>query len=310
MKIENLRVFVATARQRGVSNAAKALGIDQPTASRHLKSFAAQFAGPLFHRTGRGIELTGIGHAVFADVAPVLDRLDEVERKYGKRAGKTHKATFIVGGSRGPSMRLLPPIVDAFGELHPELEVALRTGTSTDIEEKVVGGLMDVAVVSRPSNSPAIVRRAFRTEELLLVVAAKHPLARSKKLKVSDVPALPLIVATDGNGISKSLEVLAAQLPPGLSPSVKTKVEAPASIRTLVQQGRGAGLLFREMVDRDLRCGRLKSLPIDGIDLRGENQIIYAANRALSAAGQSFLEFLQRWPDKPGGTKTSRSAGR
>jgi DNA-binding transcriptional LysR family regulator len=77
MTFEQLRVFVAVAERQHVTRAAATLNLAQSVASAAIASLEAQHGAALFHRVGRGIELTEAG-ALFllrARTAGLTDRL-------------------------------------------------------------------------------------------------------------------------------------------------------------------------------------------------------------------------------------------
>ncbi len=61
MTLDQLRVFVAVAKRQHVSQAARALNLAQSAASAAIAALEGQHGVRLFHRVGRGIELTETG---------------------------------------------------------------------------------------------------------------------------------------------------------------------------------------------------------------------------------------------------------
>jgi DNA-binding transcriptional LysR family regulator len=61
MKLEQLRVFVAVAEVGHVTRAARSLGMTQSAASAAIAALEGRYGAILFHRVGRGIELSETG---------------------------------------------------------------------------------------------------------------------------------------------------------------------------------------------------------------------------------------------------------
>jgi len=78
------RYFLAIARHRSLTAAARALGVSQPTVSRRLEVIEATFNARLFDRTRQGYELTPVGAELFDTVVRVEEDLADANRKiYG-----------------------------------------------------------------------------------------------------------------------------------------------------------------------------------------------------------------------------------
>ena len=61
-----LRAFHAVAQRGGFTAGARALRVSQPAVTAQVRSLEAEHAVELFVRRGRGVELTGVGRALYA----------------------------------------------------------------------------------------------------------------------------------------------------------------------------------------------------------------------------------------------------
>ncbi len=68
MTLDQLRIFVAVAERQHVTRAAEALNLAQSAASAAIAALEGRHGAKLFHRVGRGIELTEAG-ALFLPVS-------------------------------------------------------------------------------------------------------------------------------------------------------------------------------------------------------------------------------------------------
>ena len=63
MTLEQLRIFIGVAEREHVTKAAQDLNVTQSAASGAIATLEARHGVPLFHRVGRGIQLTEAGSA-------------------------------------------------------------------------------------------------------------------------------------------------------------------------------------------------------------------------------------------------------
>jgi DNA-binding transcriptional LysR family regulator len=74
LTLERLRIFVAVAERQHVTRAAEALNLSQSAASAAVAALEGRHGAKLFHRVGRGIELTEAGNCFLEYARTVLAR--------------------------------------------------------------------------------------------------------------------------------------------------------------------------------------------------------------------------------------------
>ena len=79
MTLEQLRVFVAVAERQHVTRAAASLNLTQSAVSAAIAALEARHGAKLFHRVGRGIELTEAGALFLVEARAVLTRATAAE---------------------------------------------------------------------------------------------------------------------------------------------------------------------------------------------------------------------------------------
>jgi len=99
MELTPLRYFVAIANERHMTRAAQRLGVTQPAISAALKRLETEVGAELFHRTAKGVELTGAGRVFLEHAEDVLRRAEESVRAVRQLAG-LESGSIAVGGGR------------------------------------------------------------------------------------------------------------------------------------------------------------------------------------------------------------------
>src|SRR6202162_816010 len=78
--LEQLRVFIAVAERQHVTRAAAVLNLAQSAVSAAIAALEAEHGTKLFHRVGRGVELTEAGALFLVEARAVLARAEAAGR--------------------------------------------------------------------------------------------------------------------------------------------------------------------------------------------------------------------------------------
>src|ERR1700692_2898436 len=89
MTLDQLRVFVAVAERQHVTRASEALNLAQSAVSAAIAALEARHGTKLFHRVGRGIELTETGALFLVEARAVLARVELAELVLADMGGLT-----------------------------------------------------------------------------------------------------------------------------------------------------------------------------------------------------------------------------
>lgn len=117
-----LRAFEAAARHEGFVGASAELHVTRGAISRQVKLLEEELGARLFHRSGKGVELTQTGKRLL----PVLSEAFERIRAEATRIAAGNADLRVICPPT-TSIRWLIPKLDAFRELHPDIRIRLTT---------------------------------------------------------------------------------------------------------------------------------------------------------------------------------------
>jgi DNA-binding transcriptional LysR family regulator len=119
-----VRSFLAVLDAGSLMGAARKLGAQQPTLSRHVAELEAQLGAPLFERTGRGVTPTAVALAI-ADAARQMEAgADTLARQLAGQRDATAGSVRITT-SQVAAAYLLPPVLAALQQAEPGIQVEL-----------------------------------------------------------------------------------------------------------------------------------------------------------------------------------------
>ncbi|MBI4525093.1 MAG: LysR family transcriptional regulator [Deltaproteobacteria bacterium] len=294
MTYKQLLAFATVAKHFSVARAAAELGVSQPSISKHLRLLEEAHKAKLFYRgNGSGIDLTDTGQAVLHHVHAILSRLEKLEQRFNLGFSAARSGSLTVAGTYAPSAVLLPRVLASFKQHHPDVEVSLRTHFGKEIEEKVLQGKVDIAVVNRKPHSRRIAVEPYGAQRLVAFAAANDPIARKRKLTLHELAAAPLIIRGEKRVTSTTEEVLRQLRDHGLRLKIAMRCDSSEAVKAAVRERLGVGILYYDSVTVSLKRGEFKALRLPGVNLKAAMFLIYHKERPLSANAGDFVALLR-----------------
>ena len=151
-----VRSFLAVLDAGSLMGAARKLGAQQPTLSRHVAELEAQLGSPLFERTGRGVTPTAAALAI-ADAARQMEAgADALAQRLAGRRDAT-AGSVRISTSQVAAAYLLPPVLAALQQAEPGIQVELVASNQLS---NLLRREADIAVrMVRPQQTSLIARK-------------------------------------------------------------------------------------------------------------------------------------------------------
>ncbi|WP_215544608.1 LysR family transcriptional regulator [Amycolatopsis sp. CA-230715] len=286
--LESLRLLVLVDELGSIGQAAAALGIAQPSASKRLSTVERRLGLVLVDRTRRGSALTPDGRAVAGWAHRVLDEVDALLT--GAEALRTqHRAELRIAASMTLAEHLVPGWVGELKRGRPDLYLGLQVRNSDEVGELTREGKVDLGFVEYPYPPTGLSTRKVATDHLVVVVSTTHRWARRRRpLTAADLATTPLVVRERGSGTRETLE--AALRAAGMTAaSPLLELGSASAVRNAVAAGAGPAAISALDVARNLTDHRLVTVPVEGIDLRRTLRAVWPAGRKLVGAPAALL---------------------
>jgi DNA-binding transcriptional LysR family regulator len=193
-RLKPLRAFCQVARLGSVSRAAEALFLSQPAVTLQLQALERELNVPLFERLGRRLTLTRGGAALYELARPLVEGLDGIEGEFRNRLKGLEAGELHVAAGSSTILYLLPPLVQAFREQHPEVQLVLHNVTGKDGLGLLRSDAVDLAVGSMLDVPTDLSYAPMYSFDPMLIMAKGHPLATRDKLRLEDLSPYGLIL--------------------------------------------------------------------------------------------------------------------
>lgn len=104
----------------------------------------------------------------------------------------------------------MAPLLKDFTKRYRDVDLHLREGTTPELVEQVLEGVLDVAVLSLPVEAAGLVMKKLFLDPLYLAVPENHPLALAHKVNLRRASEERLLILKDGHCLrDKTLQVCA-----------------------------------------------------------------------------------------------------
>ncbi|HMR30008.1 MAG TPA: LysR substrate-binding domain-containing protein [Geminicoccaceae bacterium] len=174
MDIADLAVFAAVADTGGITRAAERLGRVQSNVTARIKALELELGTLLFHRHSRGVGLTAAGRRLLPYAGRIAGLMAEAERAV-REDDDVPRGRLVIGAMETTAAVRLPPLLARFRSAYPEVELAVSTGPTAELVDRVLAYELDAALVAGPIGHPEISEDAVFNEEMVLVTATGRP---------------------------------------------------------------------------------------------------------------------------------------
>ena len=261
MDLRHLQAIVGIADTGSFSAAAAALGTVQSNVSAHVARLERELEVVLVDRSsGR---LTEEGDVVVSRARRMIAELDAmVADVVAMRHEVRGKVRLGMIGTTG--RWLVPRLFTALRGRHPQIRLTVTDGTNTTLEAQLISGQLDLAAVTLPVQSDELTTSPLFEEDLVLVVAADHPLAdRSAPLSLDGLAGVELLLPAPGTALRDEMD--AAARAAGVELLSSMELDGLRMIASLTFDGHGPAILpataVPEHLRKEFRLLRIGGLP-------------------------------------------------
>lgn len=259
MNSDDLACFARVVACGSFSRAAVELGSDQSTISRQMARLETEARTRLFHRSGRGVELTEPGRLLLAHAQRVAAALDDAQRTL-QACADDGPAQIVIAAQPTIANTTFAAVGKALLRQFPRTRLRFVEGLGTHMVGWLASGEIDIAILYLPAHAGGLEVDLLVREQLCLVGPPDDP-AMTGEWPLRALADVPLILPGTPHGLRLLAESLASRL--GIALNVVLECDASTSVtKRLVQEGCGYTLLPLAAVSDELASGRLTAVAL------------------------------------------------
>lgn len=288
--LAQIQSVIAVTESESFSEAARRLGVAQPTVHRAVTQMESEVGRPLFDRGSRGVialrptrALATAARLAFAELAQAQSELAELA---GREVGR-----ITVGAMPLSRACLLGPAIARFRLTRPTLRITVVDGPFADLSLGLRRGEIDVLVGAlRPAEAvPDLLQEPLFEDEMVMVARTDHPLATCAEL--GTLAQAAWVVAAEGTPARNAFDAVFAN---GTPPESLVETGSSVLLRELLLASDHLGFTSALQVVPDVTAGRLAILPFRPENTRRPIGLIRRSDWQPTPAQQDFIATLKQ----------------
>lgn len=307
MDLKQLEYFIRVAELGSFTRASTVIDIAQPALSRQVRQLEVELRQNLLVRNGRGVVTTDAGKRLLEHGRGILHQVERAKEDMGRMRGAL-AGRVAVGLPPSVAGVLTVPLVRAVRERLPDAALSITENLSTAMQESLLTGRLDIALLYNPQPSPDVDSETVLEEDLFLVSATKGtgPARRGAPLALHQLAEQQLVIPTRPNAIRMLVEAELAAI--GRRPQIALEIDGVAAILALVADGAGHAVLSRNAVAIAERSRRYAIRPIVKPVLRSRLALAASSQRPVTRTQRAMGELLRELVQQHLGANTAAGA--
>ena len=294
MELRQLRYFLAVADAGSISEAARRLGVSQPTVSDRVLALEDRMQTNLFERQSRGVRLTCAGREVLGLARRITKDVD-LALAYTERVARVEIGALALGFSISLASGRLRETLGVFRRLAPDVTMALREGNPSDLLARLRDYEIDLAVTVLDVSGGLLETQKLWDEPLVVALPVDHPLAGQPNVVWADLRGQSFVMRTPAGGIA-STDSLLDRIADNNHFTIERHCISRDALLGLV--GLGSGITVMESSVLGLAMPDVVLKPMSGPDSTLAVTAIWLAGNDNPARGR-FVTMLRDWRRSP-----------
>ncbi|VEC52620.1 Nitrogen assimilation regulatory protein Nac [Klebsiella aerogenes] len=273
MNLRRLKYFVKIVDIGSLTQAAEVLHIAQPALSQQVATLEGEMDQQLLIRTKRGVTPTEAGKILYTHARTILRQCEQAQLAVNN-VGQTLRGQVSIGLAPGTAASAITmPLLQTVRNELPEVMVYLQESSGTALNDKLLAGQLDMAVLYERSPVAGIVSQPLLKEDLYLVGTRDCP---GQSVDLTAVAEMNLFLPRDYSAVRA--RVTEAFTLRRLSAKIIGEIESITTLTAAIASGMGATVFTGIRCSFPMRGGER----LDGADQHAFNEPVAVAEHVGS----------------------------
>ena len=286
MTLDQLSYFQAVCKYNGISRAAEALNISQPSVSNAIAKLEKEFGIELFHRKNKQLFLTSEGLLMAEMAEKLLSQADDINQTM-QALGKKSKILRL-GIPPMIGSLVLPLLYNEHFPLHPQLQVRIIEGDSSALRQLLADNQVDMAFLphTRPFDS-TLESQQLAVLENVCCVHKNHRLAALPAIRLKDLTKEPMVLFK--NSFFQTERILEEFSRLSCTPNVLFDTAQLSTVQNMVASGTAIGFMFAFLLKT---TPELVGIPLDP-PMTTQVSLVWKKGNQITSDMRKLIEFIE-----------------
>lgn len=298
MEFYQLTYFLAAAQTQNFRKAAELCLVAQSALSRQIAALEDELEVELFTRNKKRVALTPAGQEFARYVRNALEQLQEGQQ-WISALQEGQRGTIRIGCVESLATALLPALFTEFHQAYPHIRLKVVVNHTDDLITQVEQGEVELGLILDPQlqSELLLIKELFR-QPLHLLVAAQHPLARTRAEEVTleRITSEPLLLLDQTSRMGQITKRIFAQR--GILVRPLVEIESVEGLKEMVRQGIGVTITLPALIHPSPIGPDLALLPIPELPEEFIFALVYRRVGVISPAAREFIRTIVRHASK------------
>jgi LysR family transcriptional regulator, transcriptional activator of the cysJI operon len=295
MHIQNFKTFCDLVETQSFSKAARLNEVTQSAVSQQLKAMETFYDMLIIDRNQKKFRLTQQGstlYKTFKEILTLYERLScEIQEMRSVVSGSIQISTVNSIG-----LHELPPYLKLFMQEFPSVNARVEYRRANLVYEDVIHGSADIGLVAFPVKHKELMIIPFATDELIVAMNPKHPLAGKENLAIEELKEVEFIAFEKDIPTRKATDEILRKAE--VEVSIVMEFDNVETVKRALEINAGVAIIPKNTVANETERKQLVTSRLDNGKHIRPLSIIHKKNRMLTPALRSFIEKMLESPFK------------
>ena len=269
-----LETFITVAELKNFTKAAQALNLTQPAVSNHINQLEKEYNTKLFMRKKKDFTLTNEGKIALTYARRLKALHDKMIQKIADV--QTSSSHIKIGITHTSENNNITEVLAQYANQMHNITITIITDSINNLYDMLENYQLDIAIVDGKKQSGKLNYLMLDHDYLVCVLSSQHPLAKNSSISLNQLKKENMILRLPSSSTRSLFEATLISINESIdSFNVLLEVDNVSTIKQLVMNNFGVSILPQSVCTKDVKKGKIKTLPIENLSMTRQMNIAY-----------------------------------